>query len=274
MSGATPRRPIDDLLAIMRRLRDPEQGCAWDRAQDFDTIAPYTIEEAYEVADAIGTGDPARIRAELGDLLFQVVFHSQLASERGWFGFDEVAGGISAKLTRRHPHVFDDAHYATVEAQSAAWEAFKAEERAAMGQGSVLADIPLALPALLRAQKLGKRAGQAGFDWSSAHGVREKVAEELAEVDHALAAREKSDRVSEELGDLLFAVVNWARHLGLDAEGSLREANAKFERRFAAMERLAAARGLDIGALDAEGWERLWAEAKGTRFSAGSVGPA
>lgn len=268
-----PVAPIDELLEIMRRLRDPERGCSWDLAQDFRTIAPYTIEEAYEVADAIDSGGPSRIRAELGDLLFQVVFHSQLAREKGWFGFDDVARGIAQKLTRRHPHVFDDARYASAQAQGAAWEAFKAEERAALGQRGVLADIPLALPALLRAQKLGKRAGSAGFDWTSAQGVRGKVAEELAETDRALEAREDSARVSEELGDLLFSIVNWARHLGLNAEESLREANAKFERRFAAMERLAAQRGLDPGTLDAEGWERLWAEAKDARFSAGSVGP-
>jgi ATP diphosphatase len=247
------------LLGIMRRLRDPEGGCPWDREQDFATIAPYTIEEAYEVAEAIARGTPAALEGELGDLLFQVVFHAQLGCERGWFDFASVADSISKKLTGRHPHVFAGARIDSSADQNRAWEEHKARERAAnpAAAGSELSDVPLALPALARAAKLGKRAGRVGFDWPDAAGVREKIDEELREVATATHAQR-----AEELGDLLFAVANWARHLRVDAEEALRLANAKFERRFRAMEALAAGHSLELKSLDAAGWDALWNEVK------------
>lgn len=266
-----PRAAIAALLDLMARLRDPQSGCPWDREQTFETIAPYTLEEAYEVADAIERNDPERLRDELGDLLFQVVFHARMAEERGWFDFAAVAEGIHAKLVRRHPHVFADARFASAEEQSRAWEEQKARERAARGAAdtSVLADVPRALPALTRAAKLGRRAARVGFDWPDARAVREKIDEELAEIDAELAragdsgdTSHTSERVSEEIGDLLFSIVNWSRHLEVDPEAALRAANAKFERRFRFMERLARERGLDLERLDAEEWERLWAAAK------------
>ncbi len=247
------------LLTIMRRLRDPQNGCPWDREQTFQTIAPYTIEEAYEVAEAIAAASPKALEGELGDLLFQVVFHSQLGAERGWFDFASVANAIADKLTARHPHVFGDAQIATAAEQNRAWEEHKARERAARPEaaGSELADVPLALPALARAAKLGKRAGRVGFDWPDASGVRDKIDEELREVAEAAPA----DRPLE-IGDLLFAVANWSRHLGVDAEEALRLANAKFERRFRAMEKLAAMRDSSLTALDAAAWDGLWNEVK------------
>jgi MazG family protein len=252
-------RSLARLLAIMRKLRDPATGCPWDREQDFQTIAPYTIEEAYEVAEAIARGNPAALEGELGDLLFQVVFHAQLGSERGWFDFASVADAISNKLTARHPHVFADAKIGSTAEQNQAWEEHKARERAAQPEaaGSELADVPLALPALARAAKLGKRAGRVGFDWPDATGVREKIDEELREVLEATP-----EQRFEELGDLLFAVANWARHLRVDAEEALRLANAKFERRFRAMEALAAGRSLTLKSLDAATWDALWNEVK------------
>jgi ATP diphosphatase len=252
-------RSLARLLEIMRKLRDPATGCPWDREQDFQTIAPYTIEEAYEVAEAIARGNPAALEGELGDLLFQVVFHAQLGSERGWFDFASVADAIANKLTARHPHVFADAKIGSTAEQNQAWEEHKARERAAQPEaaGSELADVPLALPALARAAKLGKRAGRVGFDWPDATGVREKIDEELREVLEATP-----EQRSEELGDLLFAVANWARHLRVDAEEALRLANAKFERRFRAMEALAAGRSLTLKSLDAAGWDALWNEVK------------
>ena len=256
------------LLEIMRRLRDPVSGCPWDREQDFSSIAPYTIEEAYEVADAIARGEPRALESELGDLLFQVVFHAQLGGERGWFDFASVANAIADKLTARHPHVFAGVQIASAAEQNRAWEEHKARERAARtGEApSELSDVPLALPALARAAKLGKRAGRVGFDWPDAHGVRAKIEEELRETDEVAAA--DLPRRAEELGDLLFATANWARHLNVDAEEALRLANAKFERRFRAMERLAAARGLTLKTLDPAGWDALWNEVK----SAGIAG--
>ena len=247
------------LLDIMRRLRDPQAGCPWDREQTFQTIAPYTIEEAYEVAEAIAGGSPAALESELGDLLFQVVFHAQLGAERGWFDFASVADAIADKLTARHPHVFGDTQISSTAEQNRAWEEHKARERAARpdAAGSELADVPLALPALARAAKLGKRAGRVGFDWPDASGVRDKIEEELREVAQALPA----DR-PEEIGDLLFAVANWSRHLAVDAEEALRLANAKFERRFRAMEKLAAQRELRLAELDAAAWDGLWNEVK------------
>jgi ATP diphosphatase len=256
------------LLHIMRRLRAPDGGCPWDREQDFASIAPYTIEEAYEVAEAIARGEPRALEGELGDLLFQVVFHSQLGAERQWFDFASVANAIADKLTERHPHVFADAHVASVADQNRAWEELKAHERAARGGvHSELADVPLALPALARAAKLGKRAGRVGFDWPDAGGVRAKIDEELRETDEA--ANEDPARRAEELGDLLFATANWARHLGVDAEEALRLANAKFERRFRAMEKFATERGLVLKRLDAIGWDSLWNEVKAAEKQAG-----
>jgi len=254
------------LLALMARLRDPQRGCPWDLKQTFATIAPYTIEEAYEVADAIERSDPAHLRDELGDLLFQVVFHARLAEERGWFDFAGVAHGITDKLTRRHPHVFAGAHLAP-EDLVRVWEEQKAQERAqaarAQGepQAGVLGGIPRALPALARAAKLGRRAARVGFDWPDAAQVRAKVLEEVHEVDAAVR-EEAHAAVAEELGDLLFALVNWSRHLEVDPEEALRAANAKFERRFAHMESLARARALELKSLSAAEWDALWGEAK------------
>ncbi len=252
------------LLGIMRRLRAPE-GCPWDREQNFQSIAPYTIEEAYEVADAIARGEPGAIESELGDLLFQVVFHAQMGGERQWFDFASVADAISDKLTERHPHVFAEAQRGSSAELNRAWEEHKARERAARqgASASELADVPLALPALARAAKLGKRAGRVGFDWPDAVGVRAKMEEELHEID-ALAgeAGPRDPRRAEEIGDLLFATANWARHQGVDPEEALRLANAKFERRFRAMEALAATRGQVLKALTAEAWDGLWNEVK------------
>ncbi len=251
------------LLEIMRRLRG-EGGCPWDREQTFASIAPYTIEEAYEVAEAVARGEPRALESELGDLLFQVVFHSQIGAERGWFDFTSVANAISDKLTERHPHVFADARIDDPAALNRAWEEHKARERAAATPGdtpaSELADVPLALPALARAAKLGKRAGRVGFDWPDAAGVRAKIEEEMREV--AEVADGDPAHRTEELGDVLFAAANWSRHLGVDPEEALRLANQKFERRFRAMEALAAARGQSLRDLDPKAWDALWTEVK------------
>jgi ATP diphosphatase len=256
------QRSLARLLDIMRRLRDPAQGCPWDRQQDFSSIAPYTIEEAYEVAEAIARGEPRALEGELGDLLFQVVFHAQMGAERQWFDFASVADAIANKLTERHPHVFADAHIESVADQNRAWEEHKARERASRGGGTPgeLDDVPLALPALARAAKLGKRAGRVGFDWPDATGVRAKIEEEFREIE-AVPEDQPAHR-AEELGDLLFAVANWSRHLEVDPEESLRLANAKFERRFRAMEKLAAGRALVLKALTPAEWDGLWNEAK------------
>ena len=245
------RPPIERLRTVMARLRDPERGCEWDAAQTFASIAPYTIEEAYEVADAIARGDIADLQDELGDLLLQVVFHSRIAEESGAFDFDAVATSIADKMERRHPHIFhgaaDGGHHL--------WELIKAEERAAKPDASALAGVALGLPALMRAEKLQKRAARVGFDWPDATGPRDKIDEELDEV-----ARAGPDTLEEEIGDLLFATVNWARHLGVDAEAALRAANAKFERRFRAME---AAAGESFPGLSLEDKEALWQAEKG-----------
>jgi ATP diphosphatase len=244
---------IARLVAIMARLRDPVSGCEWDVAQDFATIAPYTIEEAYEVADAIQRGDMADLKDELGDLLLQVVFHARMAEEAGLFALPDVVTSISDKMERRHPHIFGDrpegGHYL--------WEQIKAEERAAKttsGAGA-LDGVALGLPALLRAEKLQKRAARTGFDWPDAEGARAKVDEEIAEVEAATNAAERE----EEIGDLLFAVVNWARKLGIDPEAALRAANEKFEKRFKAMEAVA---GNAFEALDLDAKEALWQQVK------------
>lgn len=273
MNDADAGRAIARLLEVMRRLRAPD-GCPWDREQDFASIAPYTIEEAYEVAEAIARDEPRALEGELGDLLFQVVFHSQMGAERGWFDFASVADAISDKLTARHPHVFAGAKVADAAAQTQAWEEHKARERAAAlivsgKPPSELADVPLALPALARAAKLGKRAGRVGFDWPDATGVRAKIDEELSEADATTDAAHRA----EEVGDLLFAVANWSRHLAIDPEEALRLANAKFERRFRAMEMLARERGIALKTLDPAGWDALWNEAKAS-FSQDSSAPA
>src|SRR3977135_1285650 len=252
--------PSHRLLAIMARLRGPARGCPWDREQDFATIAPYTIEEAYEVADAIERGDMAALKGELGDLLFQVVFHARMAEEAGLFGFGDVAEAISDKMVRRHPHVFGDAEIASVAAQNEAWEAHKAAEREATGDaGSVVDGGALALPALLRAAKISRRAARIGFDWPDARAVIPKIAEEIAEVEAELAAGAAPAALEEEIGDLLFAVANLARKLEVEPETALRRATAKFERRFRRVEALAAERG--IGA-DLDALEGLWQEVK------------
>ena len=254
--------PIDELLAVMARLRDPETGCAWDLGQDFRSIAPYTLEEAYEVVDAIERGDLDELRGELGDLLLQVVFHARMAEEAGVFGFDDVARGIVAKMVRRHPHVFGDAREDDPAALKRAWEAEKARERAAAADGSAppsaLDGIARALPALVRAAKVQGRAARVGFDWPDAAPVYAKVVEELDEVRRA----ESSEAIEDELGDLLFSAVNLARHLGADPEAALRRASAKFERRFREVERLASARGESLGELDLAGLDALWDAAK------------
>jgi ATP diphosphatase len=241
---------IDRLVTIMARLRDPDTGCDWDVAQDFSTIAPYTIEEAYEVADAIARGDMADLKDELGDLLLQVVFHSRMAEEAGLFALPDVVAAISDKMERRHPHVFGD----SPGGHAQHWERLKADEREAKGDSGALDGVAIGLPALLRAEKLQKRAARTGFDWPDADGPRAKVIEEIAEIDAASPAERE-----EEIGDLLFAVVNWARHLGVDAEAALRGANAKFERRFKAMETEA---GDAFAGLDLDGKEELWQSAK------------
>ncbi|HTI31402.1 MAG TPA: nucleoside triphosphate pyrophosphohydrolase [Sphingomonas sp.] len=234
----------------MRILRDPEYGCPWDVAQTFATIAPYTIEEAYEVADACERGDMVALKDELGDLLLQVVFHSRMAEEAGDFAFDDVAMGVADKLIRRHPHVFDDAPRDSGHAQ---WEVIKAAERAKSDDQSALAGVALALPALMRAEKLQKRASRVGFDWPDISGPRAKIIEELAEVEAAV----DHDAREDEIGDLLFAVVNFARHLKIDPEIALRRSNAKFERRFRKVEEFgeASLAGQSIEQLDAL-WER------------------
>jgi ATP diphosphatase len=252
---------MSQLLAIMARLRS-EDGCPWDRQQTFATIAPYTVEEAYEVADAIERGDLDDLKGELGDLLFQVVFHAQMAAEAGEFDFEAVAAAICDKLTRRHPHVFGDGAALSVAAQSAAWEDIKAAERAGE-DSSALYGVPNAFPALLRAYKLSKRAARVGFDFENPGQCADKVDEELAEVRAAASnGRKASPEIFEEIGDLLFAAANLARKLDVDAEAALRAANAKFERRFRGMESLAAQRGQVFAELNLAAQESLWQAVK------------
>ncbi|HUG99277.1 MAG TPA: nucleoside triphosphate pyrophosphohydrolase [Gammaproteobacteria bacterium] len=253
---------MEAVLEVMARLRDPRHGCPWDVAQTFATIAPYTIEEAFEVADAIERGDMPSLREELGDLLFQVVFHARLAEEQGDFDFAAVAHGLAEKMRRRHPHVFGTVEIADANAQTAAWEAHKARERAGRSEG-VLDGVPVSLPALARAQKLGRRAARVGFDWTDAGAVLDKVTEESRELEAALAARERvPEEVQEELGDLLFTIANLARHLDVDAEGALRQASLKFEQRFRAVEARLAAAGRTPEQAAPDELERLWSEVK------------
>jgi len=271
-----PERPIDRLLAVMERLRDPARGCPWDIEQTFGTIAPYTIEEAYEVADAIERGDFEGLADELGDLLLQVVYHAQMAKERGLFDFDEVARRIADKMIRRHPHVFGEERVDTAAEQRLRWEEMKAAERRARGEGedrSALAGVPVGLPALTRAVKLQERAARVGFDWPEASQILDKLEEEIAELRDAMAAG-VHERVAGEIGDLLFTVANVARRLDVDPEHALRTTNAKFERRFREMERSAAAAGRELADLDADGLEELWSQAKGRERGEAAGSPA
>jgi MazG family protein len=252
------------LLEVMATLRDPDKGCAWDIDQTFETIAPYTLEEAYEVADAIARGDMDDLRDELGDLLLQVVFHAQMADEAGLFDFESVAGAICEKMIRRHPHVFSDVQFDSIAEQKAHWEQLKAEERQqkrSTGSVSALDGVAVTLPALVRAEKVQKRAARVGFDWTSIDGVFDKVHEELAELHQA---REATDAVAiqEELGDLLFTVVNLSRHLGYSPEETLRQSTAKFERRFRVMEQLLGKRGKSVDGTDAAVLDQYWQKAK------------
>ncbi|WP_456372986.1 nucleoside triphosphate pyrophosphohydrolase [Thiolapillus sp.] len=254
---------IQELLQIMARLRDPDKGCPWDLKQDWASIAPYTIEEAYEVADAIEQGDCDELKAELGDLLFQVVFHARIGEEQGRFDFDDVVDAICEKMIRRHPHVFADVRYADETALKAAWEAEKALEREQKKQdASVLDGVASALPALARADKLQKRAARVGFDWPDASGAMDKLLEELREVQAAVDAADP-EALRDELGDLLFAAVNIARLLGVDAEQALRRGNSNFETRFRLMEKLLHAQGHeDLKQLDLVALEQAWEQAK------------
>lgn len=267
-AGALGR--LETLLAIMARLRDPERGCPWDVKQDFASIATYTIEEAYEVAEAIGRGDLADLKDELGDLLLQVVFHAQMASEQGAFGFGDVVAAINDKMIRRHPHVFGAASVADADAQTAAWERMKAAERAAKRrQGdappSALDDVPKALPEWQRALKLQKRGANVGYDWPDPASVIDKLHEEIEEVREALALPPSPERqvaLEDEIGDLLFVAMNLARKAKVDPGAALRRANAKYERRFRAMEALARTQGREFATLSLAEQEALWAEAK------------
>jgi ATP diphosphatase len=258
-----PSRDIVRLIEIMARLRTPGRGCPWDLAQDFSTIAPYTLEEAYEVADAIARGDLPGLKEELGDLLLQVVFHARMAEEKGAFDFGDVVEAITAKLVRRHPHVFADGPERTPQAVAGLWERIKAEERAQRGAApaGTLDGVPPALPALTRALRLQEKAARVGFDWDDARAVLAKIREEVDEIAAALD-QDRPDAVRTEIGDLLFAVVNLARHLHADPEGLLRLANVKFMRRFGAVERALAARGRTVQEASLAELDALWNEAK------------
>lgn len=258
---------VRDLLAIMARLRDPDGGCPWDLQQDFSTIAPYTIEEAYEVADAIDRGDLADLKDELGDLLLQVVFHAQMASEQGAFAFGDVVAAICDKMVRRHPHVFGDASFEDAEAQTRNWEAIKQAERAASGtqDTSALAGISRGLPEWQRAVKLQSRAARVGFDWPDPSPVIAKLHEEIEEVRAEFAlgdVQTNRDRLEDEIGDLLFVAANLARHAKVDPGAALRRANHKFERRFRAMEEMAQGQGTALAQMDLAQQEALWQQAK------------
>lgn len=266
------RHTLDDLIALMARLRDPDHGCPWDLKQDFATIAPYTVEEAHEVADAIARRDMAGLRAELGDLLFQVVFHARMAQEQQLFDVQDVIDGLVAKMLRRHPHVFPDGRVDgerrrhdehRLEDIKTHWEATKKTEKQAAGERieSVLDGVLLAQPALARAQKLQKKAARVGFDWPDDTGVAAKLQEEIAELEQALAAGDNA-HVGEEIGDLFFTLVNLARKRGLDAEALARDANRKFEDRFREVERLLAARGVRVEDAGLDVLDAAWDEAK------------
>ncbi len=254
--------PLQRLLDIMARLRDPQTGCPWVVQQTFSSIAPYTLEEAYEVLDAIDRGDWDDLRDELGDLLLQVVFHARMAQEQGLFDFNDVAESIADKLTRRHPHVFADSADTDEATLREAWEKSKAEDRAAKGEQSLMDGVAGNLPALLRAVKLQKRAAQANFDWGEAGPVLAKIREELDELEIEIQSGASLQRQQDELGDILFACGNLARHLGIDPEQATRGTNAKFERRFRHLERRAAERGCDLVDFDLDQQEAWWVEAK------------
>ncbi len=252
---------IEKLLEIMVRLRDPHQGCPWDVEQTFASIAPYTIEEAYEVADAIARNDLENLKDELGDLLLQVVYHARIAEESGAFDFAAVVATISDKMTRRHPHVFGAERIDSAEAQRLAWDVLKDAETADQERASVLDGLPVALPALSRAMKLGRRAERVGFDWPDLSGPRAKVDEELQELDEAVA-QGSEDAISAEMGDVLFALANVCRHLKLDPESCLRGANLRFDERFRRVEKKVGAAGGDWRAFGTDGLEVLWQDAK------------
>ena len=261
--------PWRDLVTLMARLRTPGTGCPWDIEQTFETIAPYTIEEAYEVADAIERKDMGELKGELGDLLFQSVFHARMAEEAGYFTIDDVVRSLVDKMVDRHPHVFGDKVIHSADAQTGAWEVMKAAERASKaeratdGPASALDGVALALPALTRAEKLTKRAGRVGFDWPAPGPVLEKLQEEIGELEEAIAAPVKNQaHIAEELGDMLFVVANLCRKLSLDPEEALRNANAKFVKRFACMEALARSRGQDFASLTLDEQEALWTDVK------------
>ncbi len=269
--GFAPSRDIAALIAIMAALRDKETGCPWDIRQSFATIAPYTIEEAYEVADAIAADDMPELREELGDLLLQVVFHAQMGSEAGLFDFGDVVEAITEKLIRRHPHVFGERRGAKLGEVNAAWDRIKQEEKARKGASapagrlkaaSLLDGIASALPALSRAEKLQSRAARIGFDWTTPQPILAKLREEIAECETAMASKDEA-AIEDEIGDLLFTVANLARRLGVDAEAAARAANRKFERRFHAMEKSASEMGRQMGMMSLDELEALWVEAKG-----------
>ncbi|HEX6930148.1 MAG TPA: nucleoside triphosphate pyrophosphohydrolase [Gammaproteobacteria bacterium] len=245
---------MNALLELMRRLRDPQGGCPWDREQDFSTIAPYTVEEAYEVEDAIQRNDLDDLKGELGDLLFQVVFHSQMAAEQGAFTFEDVVNGLVDKMTRRHPHVFGNAEH-----REGAWEDMKAAEKASR---CVLDGIPKNLPALVRAEKLSKRAGRVGFEWPDMQGVFAKIDEELAELREEVDANADRKHIADELGDFIFTIANLARYLKVDPEAALRGTNAKFERRFRAVEAELARRGKTPDQSTLEEMDAIWDEVR------------
>jgi len=268
-----PSRDIARLIEIMAALRTPGSGCPWDLEQSFATIAPYTLEEAYEVADAIARGDLAGLKGELGDLLLQVVYHARMAEEDGAFDFGGVVEGITAKMIRRHPHVFADAEGQTAEAVAGMWERIKAQEKAEekgesgeKAEGGALAGVPVALPALTRALKLQDKAGRVGFDWNDPRAVLAKIREETGEIEAALDAGATAE-ARQEIGDLLFAVVTLARHLSADPEGVLRDTNVKFEHRFASIERALAARGKRPQDATLAEMDALWDEAKAAEKS-------
>jgi MazG family protein len=263
------KHTLEDLLAVMARLRDPERGCPWDVKQSFTTIAPYTIEEAYEVADAIARADLDGLKDELGDLLLQVVYHAQMASEQSRFEFADVVDGIARKMIRRHPHVFEDPSRREEFMSTDLWDRIKAEEKAERGNGatsaSVLGEVPVGLPALTRAVKLQKRAAKVGFDWPSLAPVLEKAEEEIAELKDAVADKKSGgpqERIVEEFGDFLFVMANVARHLGVDPEAALRAANAKFVRRFESIETALAGEGRRPEDATLEEMDALWDAAK------------
>lgn len=263
-------RPIDRLCRVMERLRHPVDGCPWDREQDFTSIAPYTIEEAYEVADAIDHHDMAALKEELGDLLFQVVFHARLAEEKGLFDFEDVTIGIADKMERRHPHVFGTDRIDDAESQLVAWESAKAEERGA--EASALDGIARTLPPLTRALKLQKRAARIGFDWEDSWGVLAKIDEELAEISEEIKADSPVERIEDEMGDLLFACVNLARKLKIDPERALARSNIKFDRRFRHVEAGLKASGRSPAEATMDEMEALWQDAKAQEKVMGDCG--